>query len=139
MANIIDMQVMRYINLFQKVTGIETRHCFQYNNQIIFAVPKTMLFKAIGKDGRNVKMVSSAFRKKIKIIPMAEGPEQLSKFIEDLVAPITFNGIEMSPNQLTLNAGRESKAALIGRNRTREKELAEILKGTFKIPKLKIA
>ena len=62
----------------------------------------------------------------------------ISDFIKDVVAPIEFHGIEIKENSITINAGRQSKAALIGRNRKREKELTEVLKNFFKITKFKI-
>ena len=53
--------------------------------------------------------------------------------------PIEFNKVEVKENSVTISAGRQSKAALIGRNRTREKELADVLKNFFHITKLRIA
>ncbi len=54
MVNIIDMQNMRYVNLFEKITGIRTRFCFEYNNFLIICVPQPMISKAIGELGIEV-------------------------------------------------------------------------------------
>ena len=137
----IDMKLMRYLNLFEKVSGVRTKHCFVYNNNIVFAVPGNLVFKAIGKQGKNMKKIGEIFRKKIKVIATQEKehPAQIEKFIADIVSPVTFNKIEIKDNNLTINAGRQSKAALIGRNRQREKELSEILKNFFGIERVRIA
>ena len=39
----IDMQDMRYLNLFGRITQVQTRLCFQYNNFIVFCVPKGLV------------------------------------------------------------------------------------------------
>lgn len=140
MVETIDMQFMRYINLFAKVSKVSTTKVFSYNNQIVYAVPKAKVSTAIGKNAVNVKKLSDILRKKIKIIemPAVDDNKGIAKFIEDVVAPIEFVKVEINNNSVILTAGRQSKAALIGRNRMREKELGDVLKNFFHIPKLKI-
>jgi NusA-like KH domain protein len=141
MAGVIDMRLMRYINLFSRVSKVSTTNCFIYNNQIIFAVPRDKVSQAIGKDASNVRKLRDILGKKIKIVvmPDRENKEEIVKFIGDVVEPIEFNKIEVKEDSVVINAGRQSKAALIGRNRTREKELSDILKNNFHILNLKIA
>jgi len=137
MSNTIDMQIMRYINLFESVSGVSTTNCFVYNNIVFFAVPKAMIFRAIGKNGENVKKIGEVFRKKIKVIEVRE-MKDARKFVEDVVEPVSFTNFEIRNNNAILNAGKQSKAALIGRNRTREQELEDILKRFFGIEELVI-
>jgi transcription antitermination factor NusA-like protein len=92
---------------------------------------------AIGKNAINVKKMSETLGKKVKVIS-ERGISELSKFIEDIVEPVTLNSAEISNGVVTVNAGRQSKAALIGRNRAREEELQSILSKFFNINKLKI-
>jgi len=141
MAEVIDMQLMRYINLFSKVSRVSTTKCFVYNNQIVFAVPKSQVSVAIGRDASNVKRLRDILRKKIKVVamPSIDSHEGIAKFVGDVVDPIEFNKVEVKDALVTINAGRQSKAALIGRGRIREKELADVLKNFFKIGKLRIA
>jgi hypothetical protein len=141
MAGVIDMQLMRYINLFARTTKVQTTKVFVYNNQIIFAVPKAKVSIAIGKQAINVKKLNAILRRKIKIVamPSVDSDEGVEKFVGDVVAPIEFNKVEVKDNSVVVNAGRQSKAALIGRNRQREKELGDVLKNFFGIVKLRIA
>jgi hypothetical protein len=141
MAGTIDMQLMRYINLFARTTKVQTTKVFVYNNQIIFAVPKAKVSLAIGKQAINVKKLNAILRKKIKIVamPAVDSDEGVEKFVGDVVAPIEFNKVEVKDNSVVVSAGRQSKAALIGRNRQREKELGDVLKNFFGIIKLRIA
>ena len=135
------MQLMRYINLFSKTTGIQTTKVFVYNNQIIFAVPSSQVSVAIGRGAVNVKRLNEILRKKIKVVamPVADSDEGISKFVGDVVSPIEFSKIEVRDDAVVITAGRQSKAALIGRGRQREKELADVLKNFFGITKFKIA
>ena len=141
MAGVIDMQLMRYINLFAKTTRVQTTRVFVYNNQIIFAVPRAKVSVAIGKQAVNVKKLNGILRKKIKIVamPAVDSNEGVEKFVGDVVAPIEFNSIEVRDDSVVVNAGRQSKAALIGRGRQREKELGDVLKNFFGIGKFRIA
>ncbi|RMD45789.1 hypothetical protein D6829_01335 [Candidatus Pacearchaeota archaeon] len=140
MAGTIDMKLMRYINLLSKVSGVRTTKCFLYNNQIVFAVPKNLVSKAIGKGAENVRKLKSILGKRIKIvsIPSSNSREEISRFVESIVEPVEFNMLNINNGVLTISANRQSKAALIGRNRVREKELFEILKNSFNIREFKI-
>ena len=142
MAETIDMQLMRYLNLFARITRVPTTKCFGYNNQIIFAVPKQQVSIAIGRGAVNVKKLNGILRRKIRVVAMPDvnacSNEDIGKFVEAVVSPIEFNKIEVRDDSVVINAGRQNKAALIGRGRQREKELSEVLKNFFKIAKLRI-
>lgn len=138
MANTIDMQLMRYINLFEKISRVSTTNCFKYNNVIIFAVPNKDVSRAVGKNGVNVRRISEIFRKKIKIIPQPNGVEDLETFISNIVEPVGFTKVEIKEGIVFITGGKQNKAALIGRNRQREQELEDILKRFFSVSKVKI-
>ena len=131
MVNTIDMQDMRHLNLFGKITKIRTRFCFTYNDTIIFCVPKRLISKAVGEGGRNVKEMNRILGRKIKIIPDPEGINESREFIENIVSPVTFKGMEIRDNEILINAGSQNKAALIGRNKRRLIELQKIVKDFF--------
>lgn len=125
------MQDIRYLNLFGKITKIRTRFCFKYNETMFFCVPKNLLSKCIGENGRNVRQISEILRKKIKIIPIPLGIQHIKQFIEIIVSPVTFKGLEIKGNEIILTAGSQSKAALIGRNKRRFLEMQKIIKSFF--------
>ena len=54
MVKVLDMQFIRYANLFSKITYISTNHCFEYNHTIIFVVPRKFVMKAIGLNNINL-------------------------------------------------------------------------------------
>ena len=132
MANVLDMKDIRYINLFGQVTRISTRHCFMYNEAIVFAVPKHLVSKAIGENGKNVKRISMVTKKKIKVIPTPMGESHIEEFVKAVVSPVSFNGLEVTENEIVITAGSQNKAALLGRNKRRFAELKEIVWNFFK-------
>jgi transcription antitermination factor NusA-like protein len=130
MAKIIDMQQMRYINLFSKISGVEPKSSFIYAGQLVFVVPYKFVSKAIGKDAINAKKVSSIIGKKVKVIadPNRENENQIFDFIKSLIEPIEVTKIEIKGSDLLISATRMVKANLIGRNKYKEKQLNKILK-----------
>ena len=117
MAGTIDMQHMRYLNLFSDITRVRTNYCFKYNETIFFCVPRELVSKAIGEEGRNTKKLNYILNKKIKIIPIPDGIGDLRIFIQNIVSPVTFKNIDLKDNEVLLGASTQSKAALIGRNK----------------------
>ncbi len=130
MAKVIDMQQMRYINLFSKISGVEPKSSFLYNGQLVFLVPFKSVSKAIGKDAINAKKIGIIVGKKIKIIanPDKKDETQIIKFVMNLIEPIEINKVEIKDSDILISASRMSKANLIGRNRLKEKQLNKIFK-----------
>ena len=131
MINTIDMQDMRHLNLFNQISRVRTRFCFKYNNTLIFCVPHLMLQKAIGENGRNVKKIKEILKINVKIIPSPRGVQDARRFIESVVNPVRFNEMEISGDEMIINAGKQNKASLIGRDRRRFFELQKVVSGFF--------
>lgn len=129
--SVINIQTMHYINLLDTASRVKTRKCFSYNGMIVFAVPKNQLAQAIGPGASNVKFLHEKLGKRIRIIEEATGLTDAQRFVSDIVAPVGFKSLEVQDGTLVLNAGMQSKAALLGRNKRRYEELRQILKDTF--------
>ena len=127
----INMQDMRYLNLFGKITRVSTRFCFKYNENIMFCVPKPLVSKAVGEGGRNIKVISEILRKRIKVVPSPQGIKDAKNFIGAIIKPVTFKDLEIRDNEIILTAGSQNKAALIGRNKRRFLEMQKIIKDYF--------
>jgi transcription antitermination factor NusA-like protein len=127
----IDMQTMRYINLLDRTSNVKTTKCFNYNNAVVFAVPKNMLSRAIGPGASNLRRIQDSVGKRVKVVEDIRDIEKAKKFVEAIVSPVTFKSLEVKEGSFILTAGSQSKAALIGRNRRRFDELKMILFNTF--------
>ncbi len=125
------MRFIRYLNLFEKIAKVSTKYCFSYNNEVIFVVPSPLLSRAIGEEGRNVKKLVEILGKKVKIVAIPGRDEDAREFIPAIIYPIRVHSIELTPTEVIINAGRQSKAMLIGRNKTRLGEMQEIVKEYF--------
>ena len=132
MGNIIEMEDLMHLKLFESVTKISTRFTFMYNNILFFVVPKSSLSKAIGKDAVNVKKMSSIAKKRIKILAMPITEKDIKAFIEGIISPVQYSDLEIKPNEIILTAGSANKAALLGREKRRLKEMEKIVKDYFK-------
>lgn len=131
MATTITMQKMRYINLLSKISRVSTNKCFLYNNTIIFAVPRSMMSQAIGASAKNIKSMQTVFDKKVKIVVQPNNSRDAEIFVRAIVDPVQFKSLEEKDDSFILNAGSQSKAALIGRNRRRLLELNQIMEDCF--------
>jgi transcription antitermination factor NusA-like protein len=131
MTKTIDMQGMRYLNLFEKITRTRTRFFFYYNNMIIFCVPKAMLSQSLGKNNSNLKKISDIVKKKIRIVAIPLKIEDAERFIQAIINPFTFKNLEISANEMILTAGAQNKAALIGRDKRRLIEMQRITRDFF--------
>jgi len=131
MTKTIDMKTIRYINLFEKICNVRPKYCFCYNANINFVVPEALVYKAIGEDGRNAKKMCEILGRRIKVIKSPNGDYDIKNFIEAIVHPIQFKSVEIRANEIILNAGQQSKAMLIGRNKARLEEMKNIIKEHF--------
>jgi NusA-like KH domain protein len=136
MVKTLDMQFIRYANLFEKVTNIRTNHCFEYNNMIVFAVPRIFVRKAIGLNNENLKKLSEILKKKIKIVAIPNGKEDIENFVSVIVSPVKFKAINIRDTDAIINANTQSKASLIGRNKVRLNEMQNILEQYFGIKRI---
>lgn len=131
MASTINMQDLRYLNLFSKITRINTRFCFKYNEAIFFCVPQNLLSRAVGEKGANIKRISEVLKKRIRIIACPRGIEDIKHFIQSIVSPIEFKELEVKDNVVILTAGQQNKASLLGRNKRRLLEMQGIIQDYF--------
>lgn len=128
---VIDMQFMRYLNLFERIAKVRTNRCFKYNETIYFCVPAAIVSRAIGKNAINAKKLNEVLGKKIKIIPLPQGVEDAQRFIQSIVEPVVFKEVSVNEEDITLSASTQSKAALIGRNKRRLLEMQKIIRDFF--------
>ena len=130
MVNTIDMQDMRYLNLFESIMGVRTHFCFRYNDVIVFSVPGELVAKSVGENGRNVRKMSEILGKRIRVIASPRGLEDAGSFIKALISPLTIKGLEIKDNEIVVKGG-SNKAALIGRNKRRLLEMQKIIRDFF--------
>jgi transcription antitermination factor NusA-like protein len=126
------MQDIRHLNLFSRITKVNTRFYARYNGSIIFCVPKEFLRKAVGEEGKNIKKMSEILGRRIRIIQRPRGIQDAKGFIQTIVKPVMFKDLEIKEDKIILTAGNiQNKAALIGRDKKRFFEMQKIVKDFF--------
>lgn len=133
------MKFIRYLNLFEKITGVRSQHCFNYSSTIVFLVPQQFVARAIGENGRNIKKLIDILERRAKVIAIPSGIQDMEKFIITIISPVKFKSIEVKDKSVVINAGMQSKAMLIGRNKARLAEMKNILNECFGIEEVRIA
>lgn len=131
MVNTIDMKSLRHLNLFSRITRVNTRYCFSYNEILMFCVPKSQISNALGNKGENLRKISDILKKRIRILPIPRGIEDAEPFIKAIISPVEFKEMNILPGEIVVNAGPQSKASLLGRNKRRLLEMQEIVKDFF--------
>jgi len=137
MSNVtFDMETMKLISLFQAITRASVKDCFE-NSELVFIVGEGEIGKAVGKQGSNVKRISSALKRKIKIV---EFNHQLSQFIKNLVYPLRVEKVDEAEGIITLTAQDiQTRGYLIGRGGSSLRKLEETVKRHFPIKEIKVA
>jgi transcription antitermination factor NusA-like protein len=97
----------------------------------MFCVPKSKISQALGKNGENLKKISEIVKKRIRILAQPRGIEDSENFIKAIISPVTFNNLEITENEIIVNAGQQNKASLLGRNKRRLAEMQKIVKEFF--------
>ena len=91
---VLDLKFIRYANLFNGVTKIRSKHCFEYNNSIVFAVPRRFVAQAIGHDNRNLERLSQLIGKRIRIAAIPESKEDLESFVSIIVSTLCLEKVQ---------------------------------------------
>jgi len=87
--------------------------------------------KSIGKNAVNVRKLNGILNKKIKIIPIPNGIDDVKTFFQNVVDPVSFKDIRIEDNEIIVAASTQSKAALIGRYKRKLLEMQKIIRDFF--------
>lgn len=88
----LSMDGIRYIALFEKITGAGARDCYEdtENNRLLFVVKNGDMGLAIGKGGEHINNVKKAISKSVEIIEHSDDP---AIFIKNAFHPIILKNI----------------------------------------------
>ena len=86
---------MRYIALFESITGATVRDCIidEENNRIIFVVKEGQIGMAIGRRGKNIRLLERMTGKKHEIIEYSDDPAQ---FIRNALKPAKVQEVRIT-------------------------------------------
>jgi len=128
---VITAEIIGYINLFENVTRARVKDCYQGHEVLTFVVYEGEAGKAIGKQGENIRRLTSLIKKRIKVVEFNEDP---LKFVSNLVAPFKADiRFEDEKTIIIQGQGARFKQAVLGPERKNLKELQTIVSSYFNL------
>ncbi|NQU98618.1 NusA-like transcription termination signal-binding factor [Candidatus Woesearchaeota archaeon] len=128
-----DLDLIRHINLFEKITRINVKECFYFKEKLTFMVNQGLMMKALGKNKMHLLKLEKLLSKQIRII---EYNENLLQFIQNLIAPLKVVKISEEDGVVTIiGPDTKTKGLMIGSKAKNLRETEEIVQKYF--PELK--
>ncbi len=133
---------MRYIALFESMTGAMVKDCIIDDelNRIIFIVKKGEVGMAIGKRGKNIRLLEKMTGKRHEIIEHSDNPAQ---FIKNALKPARVKEIRITerPDGKTIAVvavNPKDKGVAIGKNGRNAERIRFLAKRYFQIQHVSI-
>lgn len=126
-----DINLMKFMSLFQSFTRTRLKDCINEGERLIFVVEPGELFKALGKNASNIKRLENTLKKKVRIIEF--DPDKLI-FIQKAIAPLKVSDIEEDPERgiITLKSSdTQVKGLIIGRAAKNLRNLESVVQRYF--------
>ena len=133
---------MRYIALFESITGATVKDCIVDNdlNRIIFIVKEGNVGMAIGRKGKNIHLLERMTGKKHEVIEHSENPAQ---FIKNALKPAQVNEIRITERPYgktiaVVSVNPRDKGVAIGKNGRNAERIRFLAKRYFQIQNVSI-
>ncbi len=133
---------MRYIALFESITGATVRDCIvdEDFDRILFIIKEGDVGIAIGRRGKNISLLERMTGKKHEVIEFSEDPAQ---FIKNALKPARLREIRLTerPDGKTIavvSVEPKDKGIAIGRNGKNAEKLRFLAKRYFQINNVSI-
>jgi len=133
---------MRYIALFESITGATVRDCIvdEEQGRIIFVVKEGDIGVAIGKGGKNIHLLERMTSKKHEIIEHSQTPAQ---FIKNALKPARVNEIRITERPdgksiAVVSVNPRDKGVAIGKNGRNAERIRFLAKRYFDIQNVSI-
>ena len=133
---------MRYIALFQSITGATVKDCIVDDdlNRIIFVVKEGSIGMAIGKGGKNIHLLEKMTGKKHEVIEHSENPAQ---FIKNALKPAKVDEVRITERMdgktiAVISVNPRDKGVAIGKNGRKAERIRFLAKRYFQIQNVSI-
>jgi N utilization substance protein A len=133
---------MRYIALFESITGASVKDCIvdEEQGRVIFVVNMGQVGVAIGRGGRNIRTLERMTGKKHEIIEFAENPTQ---FIKNALKPAMVREVRITERPdgksiAVVAVNPKDKGVAIGKNGRNAERLRFLAKRYFQIQNVSI-
>lgn len=129
---------IQLMNTLDFVARVCARDCLVNADSVAFMVPEQQMSQAIGKNGSNVKAMTTKIRKRIELFEYTEKPE---KFIEKAFHNAKLEGIEVKQvgesRIAFVKADAVNKKIMLG-NMGRLRKIKELAKRNYSVDEIRI-
>jgi N utilization substance protein A len=129
----LETDAIRTIAAFEKMTKVHARDCLIMEDSIYFLVDPEKIGFAIGRNGSNIKEVSRAFGKTVRLFAYHDRAEDMLK----AMVP-GAKTIDMGKENVSLTVPSSERTAVIGRGGRNIKAIKEIMNRHFAIKSVKV-
>jgi len=137
----ITVEEFKYMSIFSEVTGATVYRCLidGESGRLYFLVKRGELGKAIGRNGRNVKILSEIFKRPIEVF---EYSEDLTEMVKNLFPGVEILSVDVTERGedkiVVVSVKEEDKGRAIGRDGRNAKRARLILGRLFGVSRLVI-
>ncbi|MEM4957591.1 MAG: NusA-like transcription termination signal-binding factor [Acidilobaceae archaeon] len=137
----ITVEELRLMSAFSELTRCTAYRCIidSENNRVIFLVDKSDYGRAVGKNGKNVRILSQVFKRPVEIVRY---PDKLEEMIRYLFPAESIENFELQESRegkvLIIKIREEYKGRAIGKNGRNIKRARLLLKTLFGISRVQV-
>lgn len=137
MSIVIDSEALRYISLFETLTGANIKDCILVKEKIIFIVEEGHLKRALGRKKENVRKLKEIVKKGVDVIEYSTNIEQFVKniFHNYNVKEVNVE-VEGRRKKISVKVDSKDKGKAIGKMGKNLKLAREILKRHYSTARL---
>ncbi len=131
-----DTQLIQTRALFERLSGAETKDCFQYPDRLVIVVQPGQMGKALGKHKSNPRRLEQMLKKKVQIVEYAD---TLIGFVRSLIQPLHVDDVTDNNGEVVIKVqDTKTKGYIIGIRAQNLKRLEETVKQYYSITKIKV-
>ncbi|MCE4612480.1 MAG: NusA-like transcription termination signal-binding factor [Desulfurococcales archaeon] len=134
MESKITMEELRFLSVFQELTGVTAYRCFidEESNRLIYLVNNNEVGRAVGRNGKNVKLLARILKRSIEVVGYSQDLEQMTR---NLFPGIRVQGVTVSERggekTVYVKVIEEDKGKAIGKDGRNVKRARLVLERLF--------
>ncbi len=132
----ITVEELRYLSVFGDLTGAMAYRCVvdNDNNRLIFLVKPSDMGKAIGRRGRNIRLLEKLFGKNVEILPYADDLESMVRNLFSGVRLVNINVVRRGDSKVIyIRVHEDDLGKAIGKGGRNSQRARLVLKKLFDI------
>lgn len=129
-------ELIGLMGVFSRISGVDVKDCFEYDETVYFVVNPGNMGKALGKGGSTIRRAQEAIKKKVKVV---EFNIDVIAFVKNLLYPRIIDGVQLDGEMLVIKSmNRPTKGMLIGRNAKNLNMVRDVVQRYFPIKDVRV-